>query len=138
MSEEKRPESQILNELESLGRQLTSAVKALWESEESRKLRQDIREGFVDLASEVDTAIKSAQDSETAHEFRGQVQGTLDKARESDVTRQVEDGLAAGLRQLNQEMAKLIASLERPRAGAGEQPGSTPESPPQEGGGGPA
>jgi Tfp pilus assembly protein PilN len=138
MSEEKRPESQILNELESLGRQLTSAVTALWQSEESRKLRQDIREGFVDLAKEVDTAIKSAQDSEAAHEFRGQVQETLDKARESDVTRQVEDGLAAGLRQLNQELGKLIASLERPRAGADEGPGSTSESPPQEGGGGPA
>jgi len=72
MSEEKRPESQILRELDSLGRQLTAAVRALWESEESRKLRNDIQEGFVELAGDVDKAIKSAQDSEAAQEFRGQ------------------------------------------------------------------
>jgi BMFP domain-containing protein YqiC len=138
MGEEKRPESQILNELESLGRQLTSTVRALWESEESQKLRQDIREGFVELASEVDSAIKSAQDSETAHEFRGQVQETIDKARESDVTRQVEDGLATGLRQLNQELAKLIASLEKSGAGASSEKSGAPEPPTQEEGGGQA
>jgi uncharacterized coiled-coil DUF342 family protein len=134
MSEEKRPESQILRELDSLGRQLTAAVRALWESEESRKLREDIQEGFVELASEVDRAIKSAQDSEAGHEFRGQVREAVDKARESDVTHQVEQGLATGLQQLNQEMSKLIASLEQSRTGADTE-ASPPETPAQEDGG---
>jgi hypothetical protein len=134
MSEEKRPESQILRELESLGHQLTETVRALWESEESRKLRQDIQAGFVDLASEVDEAIKSAQDSEAAHEFRGQVRQAVDTARESDVSQQVAQGLASGLQQLNQELAKVIASLERSRtsAEAGEAP--SPDATTQEGG----
>jgi len=135
MSEEKRPESQILRELDSLGRQLTAAVRALWESEESRKLRNDIQEGFVELAGDVDKAIKSAQDSEAAQEFRGQVQETVDKARESDVTHQVEQGLASGLQQLNQELAKLIASLEKSGAGPETEQASPPEPPVQDDGG---
>lgn len=131
MSEEKKPESQIVDELESLGRQIATAVRSLWESEDAQKLRQEIREGFVVLADEVDTAIKSAQDSEAAHEFRGQVRDAVDKARASDVTQQVEQGLTSGLQQLNQELSKLIASLEKPAAGAGTEKADTPETPVQ-------
>jgi hypothetical protein len=131
MSEEKKPESKIFDELESLGRQIATAVRALWESEDSQKLRQEIREGFVVLSDEVDTAIKTAQDSEAAHEFRGQVQDAVDKARASDVTQQVEQGLASGLQQLNQELSKLIASLEKPAAGAGTETADAPETPGQ-------
>ena len=135
MSEEKKPESQIVDEFESLGRQMVTAVRALWESEDAQKLRQEIREGFVVLADEVDTAIKSAQDSEAAHEFRGQVRDAVDKARASDVTHQVEQGLASGLQQLNQELSKLIASLEKSEAGTGPETADTAETPGQSGGG---
>jgi hypothetical protein len=134
VTEERKPESQIGDELESLGRQIATAVRSLWESEDAQKLRQEIREGFVVLADEVDTALKSAQDSEAAHEFRGQVQDAVDKARASDVTQQVEQGLASGLQQLNQELAKLIASLEKSGAGTGAEKADTAETPSQPGG----
>jgi len=106
--------NELLQELQSLGRQLTDAFKALWESEESRQVRQEIKEGFVELSQELDQAIKSAQESEAAKEFSRQVKETVERAREGDVVEKVEAGLAEGLRKLNQELAKVTRSVETP------------------------
>ncbi len=120
MTEEQKPRSEILGEIESLGQKLATAVRSLWESEDSRRLRQEIAEGFAGLGRQIDTAIKSAQESEAARQFSAQVKETVDKARESDIAGKVEQGLVSGLRELNEQLAKLIASLEKkepPQAG---------------------
>ena len=112
MTEEKKPTNDILDELEALGNQLTTALKKLWESEESRKLRQDLRQGFVQLGQEIDDAVKTAQDSEAAKQFGEQVKDTVEKARQSDIAGKVEEGVTTGLRKMNEELSKIIASLE--------------------------
>lgn len=122
MSEERKPTKDVLDELEALGQQLTTALKTLWESEESRKLRQDLREGFVQLGQEIDEAVKSAQESDAAKQFGEQVKGTVDRARSSDVAGQIEQGLATGLRKMNEELSKIIDSLEE---------GDTDDTPPE-------
>jgi hypothetical protein len=112
MTEEQKSESGIMEELLALGQQLTTAVKALWESEDSRKLRQEIGDGFVELGHQVDTAIKSAQDSEAGQQFSEQVKGAMDKARESDLSAKLEEGLVTGLRELNEGLSTLVSSLQ--------------------------
>jgi hypothetical protein len=111
-TEEQRPSSEVQEELEALGRQLSTAVKALWESEDSRKLRQEIGEGFVELGRQIDAAAKSAHESEAAKEFSAQIKETMDKARQADISENLERGLLSGLRALNQEISKLVKSLE--------------------------
>jgi hypothetical protein len=110
MTEEK-PDSELMDEIESLGKQLVGAVTSLWDSDESRKLRQEIGDGFVQLGQQVDEAIKTAQESEAAREFKTQVQETVDKARESDVAAKLEENLVSGLHQLNTELGKLVTSF---------------------------
>jgi heparin binding hemagglutinin HbhA len=112
MTEEQKPSSEILDELEALGQQLVTAVKSLWESEDSRKLRQEIGEGFAELGRQIDTAVKSAQDSEAVQQFEEQVKVTVDKARESDIAGKLEQSLATGLRELNEQISKLVGSPE--------------------------
>jgi hypothetical protein len=112
MSEEQKPRSDVVKELEALGSQLVTAVKAMWDSEESRQLRQEIGDGFVDLGQKLDDAIKSAQDSEAAQELGEQFRETVDKARESDLAGKVQRNLTTGLQQLNAELSKLVESLE--------------------------
>jgi hypothetical protein len=112
MSEEQKPRSNFVDELEDLGSQLITAVKAMWESEESRNLRQEIGDGFVDLGQKLDEAIKSAQESEAAQQFTDQVRETVEKARESDLAGTVQENLTTGLQQLNAELSKLVTSLE--------------------------
>ena len=60
-----------------------------------------MEDGFVELGHQVETAVKSAQESEAAKQFSEQVKETMDKARESDVAAKLEEGLVTGLRELN-------------------------------------
>jgi len=112
MSEEKKPSSDVLDELKLFGQQLGTAFKSLWDSEESRNLRKEISEGLTEAVREMDKAVKNVQDSEAAKEFGEQVRGTVDKARQSDIAGQVQQGLVSGLRSLNTEMNKLLSSWE--------------------------
>lgn len=116
MTEEQKQDSAVFDELDALGKQLSTAVKTLWESEDSRKLRQDLREGFAELGRQLDTAIQSARESEATQEFSDQVRETMDKARESDLAGKLEQGLVSGLRELNEELSKLVRSLEEKEA----------------------
>ena len=111
MTEEKKPGGEIVDELHALGEQLVTAVKSLWDSEDARQVRQEIGDGFVELSHQVDEAIKTARESEATKEFETKVKETVDKARESDVAGQVQEGLVTGLRQLNDEMSKWVGSL---------------------------
>jgi hypothetical protein len=122
-TEEQDPGSEMLEELHSLGRQLSKAIRSLWESEESQKLRQEIGDGFVELGRQLDSAVKSAQESEAAQQFSEQVKETVEKARASDVASQLEEGLVTGLREMNAQLSKLIRSAESKDAGAGEPEG---------------
>ena len=128
-TEQEQASSEILDELESLGTQLVTAVRALWDSEESRNLRQEIGDGFVQLGHQVDEGIKAAQDSEAAKEFKAQVQETVDKARQSDVAGKLQENLVSGLRQLNAELGKLVGSLEPKGEAAGEPEPPTEDDP---------
>jgi hypothetical protein len=119
-SEFEREGSEFLEELHSLGQQLTAAVKSLWESEESRQLRQEIGDGFTELGQQLDSAIKSAQESDTAREFSAQVKETVDRARESDLAGKMEHTLAAGLRDLNEQLGKVVDSMEAQKPEAAE------------------
>ena len=112
MTEEQNPESGVLEELHALGLQLSTAVKALWDSDDSRKLRAEIGDGFVELGDQVDSAIRSAQESEAAKQFGDQVKEAVDKARESDLAANLEEGLITGLQELNKGLSQLVGSLE--------------------------
>jgi hypothetical protein len=103
---------EVLKELQTLGQQLVTAVRALWESEDSRKLRQEIGQGFVELGQQIDEALTSAQQSEAAKQFGVQVKDTIDKARESDLAAKLEQGLVTGLQELNDQISKFVDSLE--------------------------
>jgi len=120
MTEEQKSDSGIMEELLALGQELTTAVKALWESEDSRKLRQEIGDGFVELGQQVDTAVKSAQESEAGQQFSEQVKGAMDKARESDLTAKLEESLVLGLRELNAGLSSLVSSMKTGAPAEGE------------------
>ena len=129
MTEEQKPGGEIVSELQALSEQLVTAVKALWDSEDARKVRQEIGDGFVELGHQVDEAIKTARDSEATKEFETKVKETVDKARQSDVAGQVQEGLVTGLRQLNEEMAKWVGSLSPAKAPDAAAPADEDEEP---------
>ena len=123
MSEEQKPTGDVLDELKLFGQQLGTAVKSLWDSDESRNLRKEISDGLAEAVQEMDKAVKEVRESDAAKELGQQVKGTVDKARESDITGQIQQGLVSGLRGLNAELNKLLSSWET------KKPPTPPEPP---------
>jgi hypothetical protein len=124
MTEEQKPSGDIFAELRTLGQQLGTAIKALWEADETRHVRQEIQQGFVELGQHIDGAIKTAQDSAAAKQFGEQVKQTVDKAKESDVATQLEQGIVTGLQELNKQLGSFVDSWTKP--------GQPPTPPPAE------
>ncbi len=112
MTEEQKPDSGLLEEFHALGQQLSTAVKAMWESEDSRKLRQEIGAGVTELGQQVDAAISTAQESEAGKQFSGQVKEAVDRARETDLADEFERGLVVGLSELNKGISRFLTSIE--------------------------
>jgi hypothetical protein len=112
MTEEKKPESDLIEEFQVLSQELTSAVRALWESEDSRKLRQEIGDGFVEIGRQVDTAVKAAQESEAGQQVSEQMKEAVHQARESEFVGTLEQGILSGLRELNEGIARWLDSVQ--------------------------
>ena len=126
MTEEQKPTSDIVSELRLLGQQIGAAAKALWESEDTRAVRLEIREGLVEAGRQIDTAVRSFQESDAGRKIGTQVRQTVDRARESDAADRVEQGVVATLREVNRQLGQTIGSwTSRP-------PEQTPPPPPSE------
>lgn len=108
--------SGLFEELDTLGHELATAFKALWESEDSRRARQELQDGFVELGRQIDAAVRSVQESEASRQLGEQVKDAVDKARETDVVGKVEEGLLVGLRELNAQLSQWVDSLQASEA----------------------
>jgi hypothetical protein len=124
MSEEQKPTSDIVSELRLLGQQIGAAAKALWESDDSRTVRTEIREGLVEAGHQIESAVRSFQESDTGQKLGTQVRQTVDKAREADATDRVGQGIASALREVNRQLGQAISSW------TSQPPEETPPPPP--------
>ena len=111
-AEEEQGTSPVFEEFQALGLELAGAFKTLWDHDDSVRLRHELRDGFTELGRQFDTAIQSASESETAQQFGEQIKETVDRARESDVAGKIEEGVLAGLRELNTQVSRFVDSVE--------------------------
>ena len=126
MTDEQKPTGDIVAELRLLGQQIGSAAKALWESDDSRSVRQEIREGLEEAGRQIDTAVRSFHESDAGRKLGTQVKQTVEKARESDAADKVGQGIVATLREVNRELGKIIGNW------TGQPPAGTPPATPSD------
>lgn len=114
------PEADLEQELRELGRRLTRAVEAAWESEETRKLRQEMKAGLERLLAELERGVEKAREHPTTRKVQQEVEEVLESARRGEVVREVKAGLAAALHDLNEELERLAQRLEETGKASGE------------------
>jgi hypothetical protein len=107
----------IADELKELGKQLSAALKAVWESEERQELQREISEGLLALGEQIEEAVKTAHESEAFQEAKTDVEQAVAKAKQSDAAQNVRQGLLDGLQSINRELGKLAST---PKAKAAE------------------
>lgn len=119
MGGETTTERSIADELAKLGQQLAAAAKTAWESEERRKLQNEITTGVQRFGQEISTAVNKAAESEQAREFKTRATRVAEDVQKTDVVDEVRKGILVGLEAINRELGKMLERME-PKAGEAE------------------
>ena len=96
------PENELADELRNLGHNLKGILQAAWESEERRKLQNEIQAGLAELQKTV--ADFSA--SPSGQRLKFEMQDLGERVRSGQVESQLRDDLLAALRTINAELEK--------------------------------
>lgn len=100
------PEDDLSAELRELGRNLKLAARTAWESEESRRLQQELKNGFAALEAGLREASSELSSGETRQRVRNEAHDFSQRVRSGQVETQLRSDLLTALRTVNAELKK--------------------------------
>jgi hypothetical protein len=111
-----------------LGNSIAKAFQTAWTKEENRQRAEQLKNGIEAMASEVNRAIKENWSSPEAERMRGDMRRAAETVRTAgeQTAQEVRPHLVNALRQLNDELQRLISHMEK------EKPAPPPPPPPDE------
>jgi hypothetical protein len=105
-NENKSPEGDIGDQLNELGKNLRDALRTAWESDERRKLQQDIEVGLANLRDSLNQAATDFSNSQTGQTLKEDVKDLNERWKTGEVGSKVRTEIADALRTVNQELQK--------------------------------
>jgi hypothetical protein len=108
------PEGDLSAELRELGRNLKHAARTAWESEESRRLQQELKDGFAALEAGLRETAGELSSDETKQRVRNEAHDFRERFRSGQVETQLRADLLAALRAVNAELKKATQSGSNP------------------------
>ncbi len=112
VSEEPTAERSIADELAKLGQQLATAAQKAWDSDERRRLQNEVTTGVQRFGQELSGAVNKAAESDQAKEFKTRATRVAEDMQKTDVIEEVRKGLLVGLEAINRELGKLLERME--------------------------
>jgi hypothetical protein len=109
-----KPEGDLMDEFRQLGNNLAAAARSAWQSEESQKLRNEIKVGLAALEAGLRQASAEVTSGETGQRIKSEVEDFSARVRSGQVESQLRSDLLAALRKVNSELEKAT----RPAAAA--------------------
>jgi hypothetical protein len=109
MSDE-RPEGELSAELRELGENLKSAARAAWESEESKRLQQELKSGLAALEDRLRETGSEINTGEAQQRVRAEAHAFGERVRSGEVEARLRTDLLAALRTVNAELKKATRS----------------------------
>jgi hypothetical protein len=104
--EKKTPNDSIGDQLNELGKNLREALQSAWESEERRKLQQEIEEGLANLGASLSEAARDFSNSPTGQSLKEDVKDLNERWRTGEVKSKVRSDVTDALRKVNDELQK--------------------------------
>ena len=111
MSEEKKDNRDLAEELRELGEQVEKLVRSSLASERAKELRNDIAKGMQEIGTQMQSAIKTIGDNPKVQEFAERGQQAVDQARESKAMQDFQEALARGIAQLNEQLSNFASRV---------------------------
>jgi hypothetical protein len=127
---ESRSGQELMDELNRLGTKFVEVVDVAWNSEQRRRIEDDLRKGLESLATSLEDGIKKVGESKQAREFIDSAEDVAEsvsaKMRTSKVASDLADTLASGLRSLSEHMDRLAKDIKsKGESGAATPPPSS-------------
>jgi ElaB/YqjD/DUF883 family membrane-anchored ribosome-binding protein len=114
MTEGTPPENDLADELRALGDNLKTILQTAWESEEAKKLRQEIEAGLTDLGKAATEAVNEFNASETGQRFKADVEDFKTRVESGEVETKARSEIHKVLRTLNTELKNAASQWETP------------------------
>jgi hypothetical protein len=111
------PERDLADELRQLGERLGAVAKAAWESDTSRHIQQQLSEGLDSMTRELDEASKRIMAKDETQRLKTHVREVVDSPKTKEVTREIQDTLLTGLKELNTQLDRALERLRRDTPG---------------------
>lgn len=112
--ENRSPKEDIGDQLNELGKNLRDALRTAWESEERRKLQQEIEVGLANLRDSLNQAANDFSNSPTGQNLKEDVKDLHERWRTGEVGSKVRSEIAEALRTVNQELQKATQKTPPP------------------------
>ncbi len=104
MSDETHEPGDLAGELRTLGKNLSDLFQSAWDSEDRKRLQEEIEGGVADLTDTLRSAAKDFTQSETGKQLKEDVRDLGERVRSGEVESKVRQDLTDVLRRVNEEL----------------------------------
>ncbi len=104
MTEEKKSINEIGNEFEKLGENIRQAVQGAWESEERKRIGNDIHDGLVEIGAAFTRLGEEIVESPEVQRVREDVDDFSERIQSGEVAQKISDDLVSLLQTINQKL----------------------------------
>lgn len=104
MTERESNPEKLSSEFRRFGENLVRALEAAWESEERKKLSQEIEEGLKAFGAAVEKTAKEVAESSTASKARKDFEEFSERVQSGEVAQEVREGILKSLKRINEDL----------------------------------
>ncbi len=107
MSENPNPQPDLTAQFRELGENLKNIFQSAWQSEEARKLRQEISEGMSELGKAANQAVDDFNASEAGQKLKAEAQDFRARVESGEVESKAREELGRVMAFINAELNKF-------------------------------
>jgi hypothetical protein len=120
MAENDPSKSDVEDEIRSLGKNLESFFKALWESEERLRVQNDIKDGLSQVGESLNRAADDISSSQTGKQIRADIEDIQRRYESGELREKAYGELMSVLRRINTELESASRHWSKPPEDRGE------------------
>jgi signal recognition particle GTPase len=113
-NENKTQNDDIGEQLNELGKNLRETLRTAWESDDRRKLQQEIENGLTNLRDSLNQAAKDFSNSQAGQNLKEDVEDLHERWQTGEVGSKVRSEVAEALRTVNKELQKTYQKSQPP------------------------
>ena len=101
-----RPQSEFVSELNKLGENLGQLMRSVWESEERKSIEREMTNGIEQLAKQLNQTLDQLKTDATVGNAKKTVKEAWETARGPKIVSEVHQGVVDTLKKVNEELTK--------------------------------